>query len=117
MNFEKINVDQFNYLLPEEKIAQFPQEKRDEANLLIFWDEKIYHALVKELPNWISKLSHPNLILNDTKVVPARLIFSRGENVKPIEIFYMDPVNGSIEDAMQSKKSLKAWCKVRNSKK
>ncbi len=117
MNFEKINVEQFNYSLPEEKIAQFPHENRDEANLLIFRDEKIHHALVKELPNWISKLNHPNIILNDTKVVPARLIFSRGENVKPIEIFYMDPVNGSIEDAMQSKKSLKAWCKVRNSKK
>ena len=71
MNFEKINVDQFNYSLPEEKIAQFPQENRDESNLLIFWDEKIHHALVKELPNWISKLNHPNLILNDTKVVPA----------------------------------------------
>jgi len=86
------------------KIAQFPQENRDESNLLIFWDKKIHHALVKELPNWISKVGHPNLILNDTKVIPARLIFSRGENVKPIEIFYMDPVNGSIEDAMQSKK-------------
>ena len=117
MNLEKIHVDQFNYLLPEEKIAQFPLENRDESNLLVFSNQKIRHALIRELPDWISKLSDPNLILNDTRVIPARLMFSRGDNIKPIEVFYMNPVNGSVEDAMQSKKSLEAWCKVRNSKK
>ena len=100
MNFEKINVDQFNYSLPEEKIAQFPKENRDEANLLIFWDEKIHHALVKELPNWISKLSHPNLILNDTKVVPARLIFSSGIR---IDIKVVVGENTTLENAEKSK--------------
>jgi S-adenosylmethionine:tRNA ribosyltransferase-isomerase len=117
MNPHDINIEDFNYTLAEEKIAQFPLKSRDKSKMLISWENEIEEGTIKDFPDWISKLKKPNVILNDTRVVRARLFFSRGDGLQPFEIFYLDPVNGSIEETMSSKYSIVAWCKVRHSKK
>ncbi len=64
----------FDYNLPKELIAQFPKEKRDTSRLLVLdrRTKRIEHRFFKDVPEYFNKSDL--LILNDTKVVPSRLI-------------------------------------------
>lgn len=81
-----LTLDDFNYNLPEELIAKYPTEKRDEAKMLVV--DKITGDMVhKHFYDFIDYLN-PNdvLILNNTKVIPARLL-GKKETGANIEIF------------------------------
>lgn len=81
-----LTLDDFNYNLPEELIAKYPTEKRDEAKMLIV--DKITGEIVhKHFYDFVDYLN-PNdvLILNNTKVIPARLL-GKKETGANIEIF------------------------------
>ena len=81
-----LTLDDFNYNLPEELIAKYPTKKRDEAKMLVV--DKITGDMVhKHFYDFIDYLN-PNdvLILNDTKVIPARLL-GKKETGANIEIF------------------------------
>lgn len=83
-----INTKQYNYELPDEKIAKFPLEKRDNSKLLVYNDglisEDNFFNIDKHLP------SDSQLILNNTKVIQARIIFQRTTGAT-IEIFCLEP--------------------------
>ena len=68
-----MNVADFDYNLPEQLIAQHPNEKRDEARLLILNKQKhtIEHKIFKDIINYLE--SGDCLVINNTKVIPARL--------------------------------------------
>ncbi len=69
-----MQVKDFNYDLPEELIAQHPMEKRDECKLMVM-DKKtgeIEHKKFKDILNYLNK--GDCLVLNDTRVLPARLL-------------------------------------------
>ena len=71
---EKIyNIDYYDYELPEELIAQFPYEKRDEAKLMVLDKTTgiIRHEIFKDIINYFKE--GDILVLNDTKVLPARI--------------------------------------------
>ena len=81
-----LTLDDFNYNLPEELIAKYPTKKRDEAKMLVV--DKITGDMVhKHFYDFIDYLN-PNdvLILNNTKVIPARLL-GKKETGANIEIF------------------------------
>lgn len=81
-----LTLDDFNYNLPEELIAKYPTEKRDEAKMLVV--DKITGNIVhKHFYDFVDYLN-PNdvLILNNTKVIPARLL-GKKETGANIEIF------------------------------
>lgn len=81
-----LTLDDFNYNLPEELIAKYPTEKRDEAKMLVV--DKITGDIVhKHFYDFVDYLN-PNdvLILNNTKVIPARLL-GKKETGANIEIF------------------------------
>lgn len=81
-----LTLDDFNYNLPEELIAKYPTEKRDEAKMLVV--DKITGEIVhKHFYDFVDYLN-PNdvLILNNTKVIPARLL-GKKETGANIEIF------------------------------
>lgn len=81
-----LTLDDFNYNLPEELIAKYPTEKRDEAKMLVVG--KITGNIVhKHFYDFVDYLN-PNdvLILNNTKVIPARLL-GKKETGANIEIF------------------------------
>ena len=81
-----LTLDDFNYNLPEELIAKYPTEKRDEAKMLVV--DKITGDMIhKHFYDFIDYLN-PNdvLILNNTKVIPARLL-GKKETGANIEIF------------------------------
>ncbi|WP_251860890.1 tRNA preQ1(34) S-adenosylmethionine ribosyltransferase-isomerase QueA [Clostridium sp. Marseille-Q2269] len=72
-----MKVKDFDFYLPEELIAQHPMEKRDEARLLVLDKEmgKIEHKIFKNILDCLS--SNDCLVLNNTRVLPARLIGSK----------------------------------------
>jgi S-adenosylmethionine:tRNA ribosyltransferase-isomerase len=70
-------IDQYDYHLPRELIAQHPLAKRSDARLLVVRrdDQSIDHAYIRDLPEMLPK--GDVLVFNDTKVIPARLVGRR----------------------------------------
>ena len=86
---EIMDINEFDYDLPEELIAQTPLEKRDSSKLLIL--NKNNGELVHEhFSNIIDYLKKGDvLVLNDTKVIPARLIGVKEETQASIELLLL----------------------------
>ena len=84
----KIKIGDYNYNLPEEKIAKYPLERRDMSRLLIFKDGKIAEDKFLNLANVLPPDSL--MVFNNTKVVPARLFFRKPSGAV-IEIFCLEP--------------------------
>ena len=94
MPFSNISIKDFSYNLPDNKIALYPLEKREQSKLLIY-DKGI---IKDEIFNNIVPYLTPNslLIFNKTKVVNARLIFEK-ETGSRVEIFCLEPVGPTSE--------------------
>ena len=87
-----MNIEQFDFELPEELIAQTPLEKRDTSKLLIL-DKKTGEIEHKHFTDIIDYLeSGDTLVLNDTKVIPARLYGVKEETKALIEILLLKEV-------------------------
>lgn len=116
MDPKKISIKDYSYELPEERIAKYPLEKRDESKLLIYQkgniNEDIYLHLDKHLP------SDSLLIFNNTKVVEARLLFKKSTG-SVIEIFCLEPSDEyqDITSAMLQKGKVLWKCLVGGAKK
>ena len=84
-----MKVSDFDYYLPEELIAQTPLEKRDESRLLVLDKEtgEIEHKHFYDIIDYLNK--GDTLVLNDTKVLPARLIGVKEETNAVIEILLL----------------------------
>lgn len=85
-----IKIKEYTYLLPEDKIAKFPLEQRDDSKILIFRDNTIEESKFSNLDELLPINSL--MIFNNTKVVPARLLFKK-ESGAHIEIFCLEPHN------------------------
>lgn len=83
-----INIEDFNYLLPDEKIAKYPLEERDNSKLLFYDGMTISDDNFNNIEKYINKNSL--MLFNNSKVINARIIFqkSTGSN---IEIFCLEP--------------------------
>ncbi|MCR9017492.1 S-adenosylmethionine:tRNA ribosyltransferase-isomerase [Aquiflexum gelatinilyticum] len=86
---EDIKLSDYEYTLPEEKIAKFPLENRSDSKLIQYCSQAISHHRFFEIPNFIPAGSM--MVFNNTKVIPARLIFQRESGAK-IEIFLLKPL-------------------------
>ncbi len=84
-----IHIEDFNYLLPDDRIAKYPLPERDSSKLLHYCAAGIEDCVFSDLPDILPPGSL--MIFNDTKVVPARLHFQR-ETGAHIEIFCLEPV-------------------------
>ncbi|MCB0734465.1 MAG: S-adenosylmethionine:tRNA ribosyltransferase-isomerase [Bacteroidetes bacterium] len=114
---ESIRIDDFNYVLPNDRIAQYPLPQRDQSNLLVYRDGEINHARFHQIGAFLPPQS--TLIFNETKVIPARLFFRRQTGAL-IEVFLLDPVedSGTIEQVLADRSGHTTWnCLVGNSKK
>lgn len=84
----EIHIEDYNYNLPDERIAKYPLSDRDASKLLLYKgapEEKLFRNISEYLPE------NSMMVFNDTKVVPARLHFQR-ETGAHIEIFCLEPV-------------------------
>lgn len=86
----QIRIEEFDYNLPDERIAKYPLEKRDASKLLMYREGKVSEYQFSTLPQLLPEDSI--MVFNDTKVVPARLHFLR-ESGAHIEIFCLEPVS------------------------
>ncbi|MBQ8535195.1 MAG: tRNA preQ1(34) S-adenosylmethionine ribosyltransferase-isomerase QueA [Bacilli bacterium] len=89
-----MKVDDFDYYLPEELIAQVPIEQRDSSRLLVLDKEtgEIEHKHFFDIINYLNV--GDTLVLNDTKVLPARLIGVKEETNAVIEILLLKNISG-----------------------
>ena len=84
----------FYYNLPEELIAQVPISKRDNSKLLVLDKEngKIEHRIFTDIIDYLNE--GDLLVLNDTKVIPARLFGHRSGKEESIEFLLLKPIEG-----------------------
>jgi S-adenosylmethionine:tRNA ribosyltransferase-isomerase len=87
-----MNISDFDYPLPEELIAQVPATPRDASRLLVLPAEgEPRHQLFTELPSLLAP--GDLLVLNDTRVIPARLVGRKGSGGK-VELLLCEPLQG-----------------------
>lgn len=87
-NPKEIRIDEYNYNLPDERIATYPLEKRDTSKLLLYKNGNVSEDIFYSLPNHLPEKSL--LVFNNTRVIQARMHF-RKETGAQIEIFCLDP--------------------------
>jgi S-adenosylmethionine:tRNA ribosyltransferase-isomerase len=87
---EKINIEDYDYDLPEERIAQYPVEERDMSNLLVYREGDIGKDIFRNLDQHIP--SGSLLVFNNTRVIRARLLF-RKESGAAIEVLCLEPLS------------------------
>jgi S-adenosylmethionine:tRNA ribosyltransferase-isomerase len=85
---KQLQIELFDYHLPEEKIASFPKEERDGSKLLIWKNNVIRQEVFRIIPSLLPENSL--IIFNNTRVVEARLLFQKPTGAK-IEIFCLEP--------------------------
>lgn len=94
-----MKVEEFNYELPKELIAQTPYNKRDEARLMVL-DRKtktFEHKVFRDIIDYLNK--GDCLVINDTKVIPAR-IFGKKETGANVEFLLLKRLEGDDWEAM-----------------
>jgi S-adenosylmethionine:tRNA ribosyltransferase-isomerase len=95
-----MRTDEFDYLLPQELIAQHPPEARGASRLMVVdrADGSISHRVFNDLPSFL----RPGdcLVINETKVIPARLRGRRAGTGGAVEILLVSPLAGGAWDAM-----------------
>ena len=115
LEMQKIKISDFNYDLPDERIAKFPLENRDDSNLLFYKDSDIQDYTFRNLPELLN--SDVRLIFNNTKVIRARLNFEKITGAK-IEIFCLEPHRpADYVQSFESNTSCQWSCMIGNSKK
>lgn len=110
-----ININDYRYDLPDERIALYPLAERDKSKLLVYRNGDIQHATFKNLVDFLPDNSF--LFFNDTRVIPARIHFKKQTGAE-IEIFLLSPVVPSsiVSQAMAATSSTTWQCTIGNLK-
>jgi S-adenosylmethionine:tRNA ribosyltransferase-isomerase len=99
-----IDIEAYNYHLPEDKIAKFPVSPRHDSKLLVYKKGEIKHTQFKHIAAHIPE--NATLYFNETKVINARLKF-KTEKGSDVEIFLLNPVE--IHEKIESHLSRKGF--------
>ena len=110
-----IKISEFNYPLPDERIAKFPLAERDSSKLLVYRHGEVSEDSFTSLPHYLE--AGEMMVFNNTKVIQARLHF-RKETGALIEVFCLEPIqpNDYVLSFQQTQEC--AWlCMIGNLKK
>jgi S-adenosylmethionine:tRNA ribosyltransferase-isomerase len=108
-------IDDYDYDLPEERIARFPLPERDASQLLLYRGGAISSARFSSLAEQLPPRSL--LVFNDTRVIRARIVFFKETGAR-IEIFCLEPLEPADYERAFAQKGSCLWrCMVGNSKK
>ena len=110
-----IRISEFNYPLPDERIAKFPLPVRDQSKLLLYRHGEVTEDIFTSLPEYLP--ANSLMIFNNTKVIQARLHFHK-ETGALIEVFCLEPIqpNDYVLNFQQTEHA--AWlCMIGNLKK
>lgn len=111
-DIKNISIDEYDYPLPEDRIAKYPLAERDASKLLVLKDGKIRASQFKHIGEFLPEKAL--LVFNETKVIRARLQF-RKETGSHIEIFCLEPEQ-DYQIAFSSSSPVRWKCLVGNSK-
>ena len=110
-----IKIQDFNYDLPDKRIAKFPLPVRDQSKLLLYQHGKVSDDIFTSLPSYIDK--GELMVFNNTKVIQARIHF-RKETGALIEVFCLEPIEPADYALNFQQTEHAAWlCLVGNLKK
>lgn len=111
---QDIAIAEYDYPLPEERIAKFPLAQRDQSKLLVYKDQTIAESQFFHLPELLPE--DTMLVFNNTKVIHARLHF-RKPTGSLIEVFCLEPWQQPVAAAFEQRSHCTWLCLVGNNKK
>jgi S-adenosylmethionine:tRNA ribosyltransferase-isomerase len=115
MSPKNIRISDYNYSLPDERIAKFPMAQRDHSKLLIYQKGEVGEDVFYNLPNYLPEGAL--MVFNNTKVIQARMHF-RKDTGALIEVFLLEPAEPTDYELMFQTSGHCAWyCLVGNLKK
>lgn len=115
MDTKHIKISDYNYDLPDERIAKFPIAQRDHSKLLVYKHGEVSDDVFHHLPTYLPQGAL--MIFNNTKVIQARLHF-RKETGALIEVFLMEPAEPTDYELMFQTTGHCTWlCMIGNLKK
>jgi S-adenosylmethionine:tRNA ribosyltransferase-isomerase len=121
VNTKEIHISEYNYDLPDERIAKFPMAERDHSKLLVYNHGQVSEDIFYNLPAYLPQGAL--MVMNNTKVIQARLHFRKANaNGEPlgalIEIFLLEPAQPADYEQMFQQTDRCSWlCLVGNQKK
>ena len=111
----ELRIEDYNYPLPDERIAKYPLSERDSSKLLRYENGKVSEYVFRDIPGLLP--DNAIMVFNDTKVVPARLHFVRPTGAR-IEIFCLQPVKPEEYNLSFAATESCTWkCVIGNAKK
>ena len=114
-NPRHIRIGDYNYPLPDERIAKFPIAQRDHSKLLVYRKGEVGEDVFYHLPDYLPKGAL--MVFNNTKVIQARMHF-RKDTGALIEVFLLEPADPTDYELMFQSNNRCAWyCLVGNLKK
>ena len=110
-----ISLSDYQYDLPEGRIARYPLADRDQSKLLVWNGKESIHSKFSQLADFLPNNS--TLFFNNTKVIPARLLFEKPTG-GAIEIFLLNPADPSalLAEALNAKVTTSWTCAVGNAR-
>lgn len=115
MSPKSIQIKDYNYPLPDERIAKFPMAQRDQSKLLIYNKGEISHDTFCNLPSHLP--AGELMVFNNTKVIQARIHFHKSTGAL-IEVFLLEPAAPTDYEVMFQSCGSCSWiCMVGNLKK
>lgn len=113
---KNIEISDYDYELPDSRIAKYPKEKRDESKLLLYHQSNpVSEDVFKNLPKYIPEGTL--MVFNNTRVIQARMHFHKDTGAQ-IEIFLLEPYAPSDYEQMFQTEGTCEWvCLVGNLKK
>jgi S-adenosylmethionine:tRNA ribosyltransferase-isomerase len=116
MHPSSITISEFDYELPDERIARYPLDQRDASKLLIRREGKITEDVFRNIASYLPAESV--LVFNDTRVVRARLTFTENRG-NLIEIFCLEPADqdSTVSAGMLQRNNVRWRCLIGNLRK
>ncbi len=112
---KQININDYDYALPDERIAKFPLPRRDESKLLLYRGGTVGESVFKHIADYLPKGAL--MVFNNTRVIQARLPFRRTTGAR-IEVFCLDPAEPRDYESIFLQTKTCSWiCLVGNAKK
>ena len=111
---KSIAIADYDYPLPDDRIAKFPLEQRDHSKLLVYQNGNISESQFFHIPELLP--SDSLLVFNDTKVIHARLFFQKATG-STIEVFCLEPYQMAVSQAFEQRSQCTWTCFIGNNKK
>ena len=114
METKNIHISDYNYELPDDRIAKFPLKERDHSKLLIYNKGKVGEDVFFNLPKYLPEGAL--MVFNNTKVIHARLFF-RKPTGSTIEVFCLEPFQMPVALSFEQRGHCTWNCFIGNNKK